>query len=834
MGKKTKKTRWRTLTLNAGHQSDSEESCGNQRKYTKSSYSSHSSPIRKFEHESSKTTRSNSTTSEKKATTFNEDEYTRITTPRQDVLFKKGYLNKPKLYQTQTSTGTCSTANSTSTCTPDHQSADGLEGTDMEYESQFVFPNGFIDQNGIYYINSFEPFPFVVYNAPICYTEYPNAKTKRYSTDSMTESLSPQNEESGVTNMSTQPSDEEQPVRVKKRRRRKISPSKSMTSEASSDDVFKTEEKNNSDAQLKVESKYELKPDAEEFIPRNLQTEAVPFDPNLHFFQHNFIPVPFINGDLQTPFVPVNFVSPTESFVIPPEASPQVQEAKAEVVAEAKKKTDIDIAKIVFKLEEAAKEQQGKKTFNRLPKARTFQRPRFNRYQNRERQTKTERESSTETCLKTERDSSSTKTWKQESVDTSERCPKPIENKTEIKVIRSPRKSNQWIPVAHRKKRKNKMGDDVLTTEEPLEEETLSLNDDLFESFDVNQLVDVVPPSQLVDKPEVLPTIEDNNETSPPQTELKKKKKKASKIVTKKVIVTDFPPQAEEPEVTHALPPSPPPPPPVCEESSQSVEEVIVKPPSETPEKKKKKKKKPVPDPKSISNCDDTSYDFLLVNSTLDDFEKKTNVEISEELDRIIQKGIYSNLEEKVKAMNIELDDSFFQILTRPSTSSSSSNNRGIFQWNLQEFQDKGEDNQNTPISLTNVQNFSVPPEPFLRSSSSSPSPPPSYPITKAVKEWMTKTRENTPDIEIFKSPNTIYKEFCDEDDDDVVLWSADEVIETNCKIEECEEAIEVYESHYGNNEDFLRIKGEIDAQKSRFAPRHSDLPYRAICCNLM
>lgn len=98
----------------------------------------------------------------------------------------------------------------------------------------------------------------------------------------------------------------------------------------------------------------------------------------------------------------------------------------------------------------------------------------------------------------------------------------------------------------------------------------------------------------------------------------------------------------------------------------------------------------------------------------------------------------------------------------------------------------------------------------------------------------MTKTRENTPDIEIFKSPNTIYKEFCDEDDDDVVLWSADEVIETNCKIEECEEAIEVYESHYGNNEDFLRIKGEIDAQKNSFAPRHSDLPYRAICCNLM
>jgi hypothetical protein len=99
---------------------------------------------------------------------FVPDEYTRITTPRQDVLFKKGYLNKPKTYQTQTSTGnsTTSTGNSTGNGTPDHQStgtpcASPNEQTtqtatvsDLEYESQFVFPNGFVDQNGIYYVNS--------------------------------------------------------------------------------------------------------------------------------------------------------------------------------------------------------------------------------------------------------------------------------------------------------------------------------------------------------------------------------------------------------------------------------------------------------------------------------------------------------------------------------------------------------------------------------------------------------------------------------------------------------------------------------------------------------
>lgn len=25
---------------------------------------------------------------------------------------------------------------------------------DLDYESQFMFPNGFVDQNGIYYVNS--------------------------------------------------------------------------------------------------------------------------------------------------------------------------------------------------------------------------------------------------------------------------------------------------------------------------------------------------------------------------------------------------------------------------------------------------------------------------------------------------------------------------------------------------------------------------------------------------------------------------------------------------------------------------------------------------------
>ncbi|XP_074026731.1 uncharacterized protein isoform X1 [Leptinotarsa decemlineata] len=200
MGKKARKTRWRTLPI-ADEHSDSEESNTTaatrlpqtyQQKsyYNKLPYSSQSTPRRRYQYDGTKSTRSSSTASENKIT-FNEDEYTRITTPRQDVLFKKGYLNKPRSYQTQTSTGTSttSTGNSTGNGTPDHQS------TDLDYESQFVFPNGFVDQNGIYYVNSFEPYPLMLYNPPTYYNEFLHCKSKRCSTGSLSESTSPHNEE---------------------------------------------------------------------------------------------------------------------------------------------------------------------------------------------------------------------------------------------------------------------------------------------------------------------------------------------------------------------------------------------------------------------------------------------------------------------------------------------------------------------------------------------------------------------------------------------------------------------------------------------------------------
>ncbi|XP_072394501.1 uncharacterized protein [Diabrotica undecimpunctata] len=522
MGKKARKTRWRTLEITDEH-SDSEEShittstrlpktFQQKSYYNKLPYSSQSTPRRKYQHESTKSTRSSSTASENKIT-FNEDEYTKITTPRQDVLFKKGYLNKPRNYQTQTSTGTSttSTGNSTGNGTPDHQS------TDLEYDSQFVFPNGFVDQNGIYYVNSFEPYPLMLYNPPTYYTEFSNSKSKRYSTGSLTESTSPNNEEATSQDLSggeasnnvsdysgnhnvynmvypgyyvngicppqeievrEYPTD--QTRKIKKRRRRKTSKSQTNnqdSTECSEDEdpeptqpkpvenpTIKpveptekptntsveasnanpepkpnsikcpteetpkmnghTEEKptesektdnaepviivNGSPEEVKTctenlkSTKYDLKPDAEEFVPRAFRTPEIPLSP-VQFIKvpPNFMPIPVVpfNGQINPAFIPpggipINFLPPDPkmfpnfiNFVPTPPRNEETTEknkeakevtandqkacvidtntAKADIPVKIEKVVEkstpgktIDIATIVSKLEVAAKEQE--------------------------------------------------------------------------------------------------------------------------------------------------------------------------------------------------------------------------------------------------------------------------------------------------------------------------------------------------------------------------------------------------------------------------------------------------------------------------------------------
>ncbi|CAH1987282.1 unnamed protein product [Acanthoscelides obtectus] len=413
MGKKTRKTRWRTLSI-ADEQSDSEDSnpvTTNQRsikQYQQTSlnrfpYSSQSTPRRRYQYDGTKSTRSSSTASENKIS-FNEDEYTRITTPRQDVLFKKGYLNKPKNYQTQTSTGTSttSTGNSTGNGTPDYQS------TDLEYESQFVFPNGFLDQNGIYYVNSYEGYPLMLFNPPTYYHEFSNYKSKRYSTGSLTESMSPNNEEAtsqdlsgGETNnVSDYSSGHHQscpmayqngngvnhtndvmngqgPLRIKKRRRRKVSktctahnstecsedetdscseevltqvetPLQENTCDTSEEKTAKTiepqivhhqngaEESTPQQTESAEESnppKFHLKPDAEEFVPRAYRPTEIP----VQFIKvpANFVPIPLVPFNGHSAFIPqgipISFPPPPPNFVgFVPQVPPKQEETPDE------------------------------------------------------------------------------------------------------------------------------------------------------------------------------------------------------------------------------------------------------------------------------------------------------------------------------------------------------------------------------------------------------------------------------------------------------------------------------------------------------------------------
>ena len=108
------------------------------------------------------------------------DEYTRITTPRQDVLFKKGYLSRPKTYLLNATTTTAQPKSSldnhhidvnysssgpvsvtstedsklpiTQSVTPEHRnSANDMLNNFNDFA--YMYP-GFVDPNGsFFYIN---------------------------------------------------------------------------------------------------------------------------------------------------------------------------------------------------------------------------------------------------------------------------------------------------------------------------------------------------------------------------------------------------------------------------------------------------------------------------------------------------------------------------------------------------------------------------------------------------------------------------------------------------------------------------------------------------------
>ncbi|KFB47453.1 hypothetical protein ZHAS_00015400 [Anopheles sinensis] len=113
-------------------------------------------------------------------TTVNDDEYTRITTPRQDVLFKKGYLSRPKPTTTATAVSTSNenTASSSIAGTTSEGSDGGngggsnsistTESITSEYGGSFaadgsplfdypypLLPCGYFTENGVLVMNGF-------------------------------------------------------------------------------------------------------------------------------------------------------------------------------------------------------------------------------------------------------------------------------------------------------------------------------------------------------------------------------------------------------------------------------------------------------------------------------------------------------------------------------------------------------------------------------------------------------------------------------------------------------------------------------------------------------
>lgn len=661
----------------------------------------------------------------------------------------------------------------------------------------------------------------------------------------------------------------------------------------------------------------------------------------------------------------------------PPNAVPPEAEERAEIAAPVSipappalssldiKKSEIDIHKIVHKLEEAAKEQH--RSPNKFISNRTYSNNSKQKFSPRKnnRFTITNHGRSPQNQGRPQQHHNGVAAATQYSDLVKKRLPpqynieraeKQKEHTKKVDVRDSPsksvRKPNQWISVSNRKRRKNKMVDDEEFEEEPEAQTAPQPPDDAFEPYDISQLVDVVVPSlndiKLVEegKEEAIEvTIQETVATAEhlqqlpesvdhkhayhdPVSGVDDKTKSATPELEKEGVAEEIENAPEEHET-------------VTEDTEEpnkrrksrktATQKKIAIINEEEEEKKQKKKRKKQPkkllstssSTTTLSQFDD-SYEFLLENSKIEDFEEKTNIEISQELDKIIQRGMYNSLEEKIRSMNInpELDEKFFnsielnslgqqkpatikatgfgehlhvtsQLVKRPDEQPQPSTSKaGIFLENPV---------VNALIRTTTAteptRSITASKNRGLKSKSKHKSLPiemvtnehkPSYPITQAVKDWMVKTKESTPDIKLLKSPNTILKEFCETEpeqaeavpknvqsnplppppeteggtrvanDNEVTFSSFEEdlldcwenevtppltnsadalTITTNGFVEEGEDVVEVYESRYGKNEDYLRLKAEVEeATKKNSAnfPKHGNLPYRAICCSIM
>ncbi|XP_059490798.1 nascent polypeptide-associated complex subunit alpha, muscle-specific form-like isoform X2 [Neocloeon triangulifer] len=122
------------------------------RKYRPNGYKYHNHHYNRY----SSSQPASQTSSEKKL--FNEDEYTKITTPRQDVLFKKGYLGRRRptpLVTADDQLANGDQANENGECQDTQSEASSETVTSQEQQPQLVYTNGYIDPQGgpVFYLN---------------------------------------------------------------------------------------------------------------------------------------------------------------------------------------------------------------------------------------------------------------------------------------------------------------------------------------------------------------------------------------------------------------------------------------------------------------------------------------------------------------------------------------------------------------------------------------------------------------------------------------------------------------------------------------------------------
>ncbi|XP_058466301.1 uncharacterized protein LOC131439384 [Malaya genurostris] len=168
-----------------GSSNTSYSSCGrnpyyHKSRYLKNNYNNYHSSVKPYYIGSSSYIRNNSYSCQRiadakndqnESVRINEDEYTKITTPRQDVLFKKGYLSRPKRYTTMNENSTLASSAFANGTTDGSDTATGsgsvstaesvisditylTEGQFMEYPTPYPY-FGYFDQSGVLVMNGF-------------------------------------------------------------------------------------------------------------------------------------------------------------------------------------------------------------------------------------------------------------------------------------------------------------------------------------------------------------------------------------------------------------------------------------------------------------------------------------------------------------------------------------------------------------------------------------------------------------------------------------------------------------------------------------------------------